>query len=229
MSDDYQLISAIMIVDGLPVSDILWSIDCFQQQTYPNRELIIVNNAKSQYQAASINIPASSGVFLVDTPAFLSAGHARNFGISAANGQILAQFDADCWHAPNRLEQQARSMVANTAHISMLTSTLQYSYNSGVARYWQNDKQAILNTMMFIRPPDLDYPAVEHGEEFGLLQKMLQAGYTAVSLQAPELVCKLHRSADPINQPVMYQVEDAHKHTIDNILLSRGGLSPEQT
>lgn len=170
--------------------DILDAIDCFTAQTYPYKELVIVNNAKTQFDAAALNIQARRDVVLIDTPHELSAGMARNYGISTANGPILAQFDPDYWFAPNRLEAQVATLAQNEAAVSVLASTLQYSFLSGRASRQTNDRKAILGTMVFIRPKNIDYPNADKQEELGILEGFQNQEASIVSMDTPGLACK---------------------------------------
>ncbi len=196
-SEEFPLVSAIMLAGRVQIPDVLAAIDCFKAQTYPYKELIIVNNARSQYDASALNIRAERDIFMVDTPQELFAGMARNYGISCANGKILAQFDADYWHAPNRLEAQVATLAQNEAHVAVLDSTLCYSFVSGRASYWTNDRKAILGTMVFVRPTGLDYPNADKQEELGLLDKFQQAELSVISMNVPELACKLRFTTTP--------------------------------
>lgn len=150
--EEYPLVSAIMLAGKSSIADILCAITCFQEQTYPYKELIIVNNAKTQFEASSLVINANKNVFVIDTPTELTAGMARNYGIKSANGRILAQFDSDYWYAPERLSTQISAMAEHTAHVCMLSETLSYSYLSGRATIAKNNKSVALNTMVYIRP-----------------------------------------------------------------------------
>ncbi len=203
-SQEYPLVSAIMLAGRTSIEDVLIAIDCFKAQTYPYKELIIVNNAKTQFDAAALNIKADREIFLADTPLQYFAGMARNYGIAAANGQILAQFDPDFWYAPNRIEAQVATLAENRAQVAILNSTLCYSFMSGRASYMTNERQAILNTMVCIRPPNIDYPNINKQEELGFLEKMIKAEMSVISLPAPNLACKLfltngERTYKPIN------------------------------
>lgn len=188
---DYPLVSCIMLAGRCPIDDVLVAIKCFQAQTYPYKELIIINNAKTQFEASNLNIGAQKDVFIVDTPAGLTAGMARNYGIAAANGQILAQFDADYYHSPIRLEAQIATLAKNEAHVSIFAETLQYSFISGRASYYQNDHKAILGTMVLVRPQNIDYPNVDKNEEKGFLDKLIKAGLKTISIDKTDIVCKL--------------------------------------
>jgi glycosyltransferase involved in cell wall biosynthesis len=191
MEQEYPLVSAIMLAGKIAPANIMAGIECFKSQDYSYKELIIVNNAQNQLDASSLNIKAEKDIFIVDTPQHLTTGMARNYGISAANGQILAQFDADYWHSPSRLSAQVAGMAKNESHIAVFNKTLSYSYVSDYASYHTNPKEIILETMVFIRPKEIDYPNIEKNEELGILNKLNNIDYKTISINNPVLCCKL--------------------------------------
>lgn len=220
MSDEYPLVSAIMLAGNNPIEHVKKAIRCFQSQTYPYKELIIVNNAKTQLEASNFNIQAEPNVFIIDTPNKLPSGLARNYGISGANGTILAQFDADYWYAPERLEAQIATMADQAAHVCMLTKTLAYSYCSGIASYQNNNKNTIVNTMVFIRPSDIDYTYNEKNEELGILNKFAKAGRKIITMDKPELACKLYTGDGcdiRLNSDTKHLVSSDHLKTLTTI------------
>ena len=221
-NDEYPLVSAIMLAGQCQQEDVIAAIKCFNSQTYPYKELIIINNAKNQFEASKLNIHAQKDIFIIDTPIGLSAGMARNYGISAANGQILAQFDANYYHSPSRLEVQIATLIKNEAHVSVLTETLQYSFISGTARYNCNNKQAILGTMVLVRPRDIDYPNINKNEEKGFLEKLINAGMKTISIPKVDLMCKLcltkHKRTFEINKS---NITNQHTKIIKQMLKNR--------
>lgn len=218
---EHPLVSAIMLIRKSDIAELEIAIECFEKQTYPYKELIIINNANTQFEASGVNIDARENVFLVDTPSKLPAGSARNYGILAANGQILAQFDADCWHDPHRLEHQILEMAKNSAHICMLSRGLCFSYNSGRVNYWENGENYILNTMIYVRPSNIDYSQVDKGEEYSILTKMFKSGMIVTYLNKPEYICKIVPSDEPRNEITLSSVSEQHKKVIENILMER--------
>lgn len=223
MADDsFPLVSCIMLVGRTQVADIVAAIQCFKAQTYPYRELIIVNNARTQFEAASLNLKAERDVFMLDLPTLMSAGSARNHGIAAANGQILAQFDADYYHAPLRLEAQIATMVKNEAHAAVLAETISYSFISGRASYQRNQKNAILSTMVCIRPAKIDYPNVEKGEELGFLNNLTQNNMRIISIPRPELCCKYRLTAHERKYAAInVNLSDEHFSVVQEIVKDR--------
>lgn len=219
MDNQLPLVSAIMLAGDTPITDIKQAITCFQQQTYPYKELIIINNAKSQLAASELNIDAQRDIFILDTPARLPAGLARNYGISGANGTILAQFDADWWYSPERLECQLAAMAQQTAHICMLARTIAFSHCTGLGTYYTNDRNTIYGTMVCIRPHGIDYPNYEKNEEFGFLDRMLQAGQKAITIDNPFLAIKRYTGFDcKKNELVANRLEESDAAVLQNRL-----------
>jgi len=216
---DYPLISAIMLAGKSPIEDVKLAIECFKTQTYPYKELIIINNAKSHFEATSLNIKAERNIFLLDTPTTYHAGTCRNFGISSANGQILAQFDPDYWYDKSYLETQAANLAECGANVIFLQSTLAYSFASGLAAYNQNDSKSILNTMVYIRPNGIDYPHTNHKEEEGLLQRLISNNYQVISVDAPHLACKLYTTSyGKVFKPKNYELSKEHFSIVKKIV-----------
>lgn len=220
--DKFPLISAIMIAGRTSIPDVLAGIRCFQAQTYPYKELIIVNNAKTQFDASELNIRAERDVFVVDTPQEISAGMARNIGIRAANGQILAQYDVDSYHHPQRLESQVATLAENEAHVCVLSETLRYSFVSGRASLNTNDKEAILCTMVFLRPAKIDYPDFIKHEEYGFLDRMVKADMKPIAMSKPELYCKFDFAADePAESQINHGLTKKQFQAVKKILKDR--------
>ena len=224
--EEYPLVSAIMLAGKTTPANVMAGVECFKSQNYPYKELIIVNNAQSQLDASSLNIKAEKDVFIVDTPQHLTAGMARNYGISAANGKILAQFDADYWYSPDRLSTQIAGMAKNESHVAVFNKTLSYSYASGRVSYHTNPKEIILETMVFIRPKEVDYPNIEKNEELGILNKLNGIDYKTISINNPILCCKLfftnHTAAATTKQE--QKVSTDHYKIAKSMLDSRKSL-----
>ena len=219
MSQKFPLLSAIMLVGRTSPKDVVQAIKCFKSQSYPNKELIIVNNAANQYEAASLNIIAEDNIFLIDTPSNLNAGMARNYGVRAANGQLLAQFDADYWHGPARLSTQVATMAENGSHVCMLSKTLKYSFVTGNSGIYSNPKDVILGTMVFVRPKQVDYPDADKNEEFVLLDRLIRANYSPITISNLNLCCKLTLSTNQIVlKPSHNNLDEQQKQIINNII-----------
>jgi glycosyltransferase involved in cell wall biosynthesis len=166
-------------------------IKSYQDQSYPNRELILVYNSDSTLAAANLRIPEDKSIRVVDTGRTLSAGTCRNIGMSAARGPVVAQFDLDYWHHPERLATQLQLLDKYDGHVCMLARTLVYSYISGYAGYLAPPKKCVLNSMMLVRSQDDAYGDLQKREELSLLNRLMHQGRKPIAIDRPHLMMKL--------------------------------------
>lgn len=76
------------------------AIECFLQQTHPQRQLVIVNHSDEPFGLDDRRIKE----LLVQRPPTL--GELRNIGLDAADGDLIVTWDDDDWHAPERIAVQ---------------------------------------------------------------------------------------------------------------------------
>ena len=84
------------------------ALACYQAQTWPERELVIVDDADDRSFPEGVYL---SGVQYHLMEKRLTVGAKRNVACSRANGSIIAHFDDDDWSAPERLEDQIIRML----------------------------------------------------------------------------------------------------------------------
>jgi glycosyltransferase involved in cell wall biosynthesis len=83
------------------------AIDCFFDQTWPNKELVIVNHGPwSLTQFMSQERKALVNEVMVYRPEEMTLGDLRNLSMDVASGEWLIQWDDDDWHHPLRMETQ---------------------------------------------------------------------------------------------------------------------------
>lgn len=103
------------------------AITSFLNQTYENRELLIVDNGMN-----STNVPADPRIRYIRIPPIrlLVTGQMRNLCCENARGEIIAHFDDDDWSHPLRLEEQ----------LARLKDGIQVvGYN--LVQFWDEDKK----------------------------------------------------------------------------------------
>lgn len=84
-------------------------IRSFQNQTYPNRELLIVSDGDDIRDL----IDGMPRVRLIHLKEMRQIGAKRNYGCKCAAGDIIAHFDDDDWSAPNRISAQVAALEAH--------------------------------------------------------------------------------------------------------------------
>jgi O-antigen biosynthesis protein len=132
---DLPRVSCLMPTRGRP--DLAGAaIRYFLSQDYPNKELIIVEDGTAQLAPLLVDDPR---VCHVATGAVRSIGAMRNHACELASGEILAQWDDDDWHGPQRLSRQVAAIITGTADITALRDTVMFDLPAW--RFWRCSPQ----------------------------------------------------------------------------------------
>ena len=83
------------------------AIECYQRQTYPRRELLIVADGEDVFDLVPSD-DQSIRLIHLDRP--FAIGEKRNFGCQRAAGEIIAHLDDDDWSAAGRLAEQVQRL-----------------------------------------------------------------------------------------------------------------------
>ncbi len=115
----------------------------FQQQDYPARELIIVDDG---LQPLSDLVAGPANVQYVRLPSRTSIGAKRNLACQKARGAIIAHWDDDDWYAPQRLSRQIEPLLKGEADLTGLESS--YVLDLASERFWSLSPK--LHERMFV-------------------------------------------------------------------------------
>ena len=125
--DELPKISCLMVThDRLSLAR--RAIRCFADQTYPERELVIVTDGDLRYRRALACYVDHLGLqtvrFVHPDSDQLALGQLRNIALDAAHGDVICQWDDDdCYH-PERLAVQFAHMRDSNARACFLTDHL---------------------------------------------------------------------------------------------------------
>ena len=167
------------------------ALACYDQQTYPRRELIVVDNGE-RFPVAEEAVMAVGGRLVCVEPG-MPLGSKLNAGIAASRGQLIQKMDDDDWYGPEfvaamvaRLETFWR--VACRPTLLFLTPFLFFD----LAR-WQlfQSVKGHLPGATLLFPRDLweeqPFRPLAGDEDVWFLLDQTRLGAAAVSLDAPEL------------------------------------------
>ncbi|MFM8322927.1 MAG: glycosyltransferase [Chloroflexota bacterium] len=178
------LISCMMVTRGRP-GLAQRAAACFLQQTYPNRELVIIDDDPDPQLgewAAALGDARVRHIRLPDEG--LTLGELRNRAVEQAHGAFLAQWDDDDLSDPQRLELQMAALHALGADACLLQRHQMWWPEAqrlafSPPRYWESS---------FICRRDLlpAYPAQRKGEDTLAIQLLLRKGRVAL-LDLPRL------------------------------------------
>jgi glycosyltransferase involved in cell wall biosynthesis len=83
------------------------AINCYQQQLYALKELIVVDNGQDAIEDL---VPTGAKYLRIDPARKVTTGEMRNRACALAAGTLIAHFDDDDWSHPRRLIEQVRNM-----------------------------------------------------------------------------------------------------------------------
>ena len=84
------------------------SVWCYQQQTYSNKELVVLDNGNESMAALLKQLPADEVRYKkINRTPDLVLGDLRNTALNMATGSlIIPQWDDDDWYHPQRIQRQ---------------------------------------------------------------------------------------------------------------------------
>jgi glycosyltransferase involved in cell wall biosynthesis len=104
------------------------AIESVLEQTYPAREVIVIDDGSTDNTAQLVNGYTGKVSFIRQSNAGVSA--ARNRGAECASGDWLAFLDADDWYYPDRLRLHA-DMIMRDPGLDFLTGDYEYRDEHG--------------------------------------------------------------------------------------------------
>jgi len=123
MSKPFPLISCVCVTNHKPQM-LLRVINCFQAQSYTNKQLVILyedTDLKTKNFIAS-NI-FTSNIKIVSTSGYpkKTLGELRNIAIESSDGEFVCQWDDDDWYHTDRLRYQHNIITTHGVNASILT------------------------------------------------------------------------------------------------------------
>jgi glycosyltransferase involved in cell wall biosynthesis len=146
------------------------AIACYVDQTYTNRELVIVTDGAAGFCRAvegHLDALGRDDIRLVVADGTTcTLGSLRNLALASATGDRFCQWDDDDLYHPERLAVQARHLDANGAHACFLADQLQFHWPARRMRWvdWSRDDtfpltyRAIPGTIMATFDDRFAYP-----------------------------------------------------------------------
>jgi glycosyltransferase involved in cell wall biosynthesis len=166
--DEQPLISCLMVTaNRAHIARV--AIKCFSDQTWPNKELVIIDDGVEDYSDLIASFDCADLVrYIKLQPANprLSLGELRNLSIEEAHGEWCVQWDDDEWYHPERLAVQLNAAAQADVGASALKWTLMHvKDDSAQSLTFRGDSGiATPGTLMF-RKGDVRYPHLARNED----------------------------------------------------------------
>lgn len=182
------LISCLMVTAPGREKEFQWSYQCYQWQTYPHRELIIVTDGNREYYQFLQNITKNDQEVTVHfEEQKKTLGELRNISLELAKGDIIVQWDDDDFNHPARLFLQYGCLERNQAKVCFFGEQLQYFFHRRHL-YWCNwyhlsnvlPYRIIPGSLMAYRQPLLYYPPWPRYEDMDLAYRLCDSQNIAI-------------------------------------------------
>lgn len=169
------------------------AIRCYCDQTYPNKELVILSEGSDRFKAAiQAHIDTLNRTDIRFIPLGgknYTLGKLRNLSVEAAQGEVICQWDDDDLNYPERLTTQASLMFKEQAAACFMTDQLQYFWESREL-FWVNWSQERLGgyhrlipgTMMMFKDRRFKYPEQGSKAQAGEDSAFLESFYDQIKL-----------------------------------------------
>lgn len=131
-------------------------MDCWSQQTYPSRELLILDDLDCP---AFSDVPRLPNVRLMRLPK-MTVGEKRNIATSRAEGDVICHWDSDDWNPADRLETQIQELVSSGKEVCGWKDILFWDLDGkqGYMYRSSNPDYAIGTTLMYYRDWAVSHP-----------------------------------------------------------------------
>ena len=201
-SETLPLVSCIMPTRDRPAY-VRQSIQYFERQNYPERELIILDDGM---QPLAGEVPIHPRIRCVRRAPGQSVGAKRNQGCELARGTIIAHWDDDDWYGPDRLRAQVEPLLQNEADITALRETTFFCVDRW--EFWRcspQEHQRLFvgdvhgGTLVFFRhiwERLARYPCVSLAEDAGFLRQALKGGARLLGLSSQNLFLYLRHATN---------------------------------
>jgi len=178
-----MLISALTVTRPSSMPHLATSIGDLARQRGVDVELVVVHDGDAAFHVAVEAMAARAGLrATVDrAPAGLALGELRNRAVARASGELVAQWDDDDRHHPERLARQVAALVERAADFAFTTEQLHWFPKRGTL-YWEDwateayPLDFVQGTLVGRRDRMPAYPALRRGEDTALCQRILASG-----------------------------------------------------
>lgn len=156
------------------------AITCFNLQTYPNRELVIVDDGEQDLSESLAQVPEPQLHYVrLDPSEDNTLGKLRNISLEEAGGEFLVQWDDDDWYHPDRIRLQAEYLEQGydaccLSSALMHLDTEEYMHHPYVGHL----PEGIPGSIMHRSDPSIGYPHTRRAEDTVYLKKWMDKRYT---------------------------------------------------
>lgn len=143
------------------------SLLSYRRQTYPNKELIIVDDGKEELEELLAGFPPQEITYLkIEKKPENVLGYLRNITLENATGEFITQWDDDDWYHPDRIRAQAEALLKGyemccLSHTLMHLDTASFFEHPYISYFLKG----VPGSIMHRRNSGIRYPEIALGED----------------------------------------------------------------
>lgn len=157
----------------------------FQQQTYPNRELIVLDDGQDDTVSFVKGLNDTKIRYVRPEDDSLRLGELRNLAVQAANGEFIMQWDDDDWYHPNRIRVQLAALRYTDSQFCFLSRWMLFWPARGIFVY--SKELCWEGSILGLRTGMPKYPPLARGEDSALVQQVLNSSARVCFVDHPDL------------------------------------------
>lgn len=215
------------------------SVQCYLNQTYPNKELVIISQAEESDQIKEwIESLNRDDVLFFEAPPSISLGEMRNTSIEIARGDVICQWDDDDWYHSDRISYQYDLLLSTTSASACCYSTFLKYFKEEKVMYvcdWSGEGKFgkfLSGAVMFYKKYYHEYECrfyPEFGdqchteEDLNVLKKLIEKGDIIPALKPSHYVYIYHglNTYDRFHHELALDVKDGRKSVMSKSELIR--------
>jgi glycosyltransferase involved in cell wall biosynthesis len=220
---DLPLVSVILTTRDRP-GLLGTALRCYQQQTYPRRELIVVDDGAAR-PADPRAVEAAGGGLLRLEPG-TPLGTKLNRGLERARGRFCQKMDDDDWYAPAFLETMVTSLLASWSETCRPTVAFLMPFLFFDVARWEV-RQSVSNnipgaTLLFGREDwsERAFRSLTQHEDIWFLHDQTRAGARPLPVPAPETFLAVRHRGGLHDRGHTWEVQ-SNGRTLEAYLLDR--------
>lgn len=197
MSDN-ALVSCLCVTNNR-VSLLRRAVDCYLNQTYRSRELIIAYNADDHATSRYLETVSETSIRAFKLPATseVSLGSMRNLAVEAAHGHYVAIWDDDDWHGPTRVAAQVNAIQESGKPNCVLSCVILYDSLQQKAYY--SERRCWEGTLVGLRSKLPSYKQVNRAEDTPVITKLYK-DEQLVFVEAPDAYIYVYHGGNTVDQ-----------------------------
>ncbi len=182
------------------------AVHCFLNQTYPNKQLLILDDLDDRsFPKGSADLPPS-GSFVYPNPEIKrpNIGCKRNKLNGLAGGDIIMHFDSDDWSDPGRMAHQVQQLESSGMAVTGSSSIYFIAEERRQAwKYTYPMKRPLGTTLAYWREYWLrnPFPDCQVGEDNSFAQKAIGANQIYLEDAASLFVARVHSGNSSVKRP----------------------------